>query len=80
MSVTPTQLRANLYKILDQVIATQQPIKIRCKGQLLRLVIDPQKSGGKLTHLKPHPGTIQVDPEYLVHVDWTTYWSGGKDL
>ena len=37
MPITPTQLRANLYKVLDQVIETQQPIAINRNGQIIKI-------------------------------------------
>ena len=61
MTITPTQLRANLYKILDQVIETQQPIEILRNGQVLKLTIASQKSRRKMANLQAHPGTILGD-------------------
>lgn len=80
MTVTPTQLRANLYKLLDQVIATHKPIEILCKGQIVKLVIEPKKTRGKLSNIKAHPGTLCVDPDSIVHMDWSSQWQKGSDL
>lgn len=78
MAITPTQLRTNLYNILDQVIETNRPVEIHRKGKILKLVVDRMPS--KLSNLKSHPKTISVDPEDLVHVDWFSYWQKGNDL
>jgi hypothetical protein len=74
MSITPTQLRANLYKILDQVIETQEPIEIVRAGQLLEISIkSTEKQPNSLKNLKPHPDTINGDPDSLIHMDWSSY-------
>ena len=80
MTITPTQLRANLYRILDTVIETQQSIEIIRKGKILKLIPERKKSKSKLAHLKPHPGTIRGNPESLVHIDWSSRWKGSKAL
>lgn len=73
MTVNPTELRANLYQLLDQVLETGIPLEIERNGRRLRLVADPPTS--KLDRLVPHPGTIVGDPEDLVEMDWSGYWS-----
>lgn len=80
MTITPTQLRANLYKILDQVIETQQPIEILRNGQVLKLTIASRKSRAKLVNLQAHPGTMQGDPDSFVEMDWSSSWDQGKDV
>lgn len=80
MTITPTQLRENIYKILDQVIETQNPIEILRKGQILKLIIEPKKSRGKLANLMAHPGTLSTDPESIVQMDWSSHWENGDDL
>lgn len=81
MKITPTELRSNLYKLLDQVLETQQPIEIIRKGKTLRLsVIEKTTNSHKLAHLKPHPHTISGDPEDIINVDWQSFWHGEKDI
>lgn len=75
--LTASQLRADVYRILDEVLETGSPVSIERKGQKLQIV--PVRSGSKLDRLVPHPGTIVGDPEDLVHVDWTGEWRG-RDL
>jgi antitoxin (DNA-binding transcriptional repressor) of toxin-antitoxin stability system len=69
--LTPSGLRANLYRILDRVLETGVPVEIRRKGRCLRIV---PKEGKRLELLKPHPGFIPGDPEALVHMDWSDQW------
>ncbi len=80
MTITPTQLRANLYKVLDQVIETQQPIEINRNGQIVKLVFEKKKNRGKLINLTAHPETLCVEPETIVHMDWSSHWQGENDL
>lgn len=43
MPLKPTQLRKNLYKLLDQVIETQNPIEINRNGHIVKLVVEQKK-------------------------------------
>jgi len=70
-NLTPSALRADLYRILDQVLNTGEPINITRKGKLLRITPIPPS---KLDLLKPHPECINGDPEDLVHMDWSDEW------
>lgn len=67
-----TKLRANLYKLLDQVLETGVPLEIERHGR--RLLIVPAERTGRLERLRPHPGYIGGDPEELVHLDWSDEW------
>jgi hypothetical protein len=80
MPINPTQLRSNLYKILDQVLETQKPVEIVRKGQVLEVSVKQHKQRSKLANLKPHPNIINGDPENLVQTDWSNYWQGDKEL
>ncbi|PCI38527.1 MAG: hypothetical protein COB50_02185 [Thiotrichales bacterium] len=53
-----TALRADLYKIVDQVISTGTPITIKRHGHIVRLV----------------PEVMVGDPEDFVHLDWSDEW------
>ena len=72
MSLSLTEFRANLYKIVDEVINTGVPIEIERKGVKIRLV--PEKRKSKLERLVKHRGTIKGDPESLIHMDWSSEW------
>lgn len=73
MAVNPTELRANLYQLLDEVLETGVPLEIERNGRRLHIVADPPTS--KLDRLVPHPGTVVGDPEDLVEMDWSDYWN-----
>ncbi len=72
MPISLTKLRADLYKIVDQVIETGLPIDIERHGKKVRIIALEKKS--KLANIKPHPGTITGNPEKLVHLDWSSEW------
>lgn len=71
MTLTPTKLRSNLYKVLDHVIKTGQPVTIERNGQLIYLSAAKKKS--RLANLKKRD-CIVGDPEDLVHMDWSKEW------
>jgi hypothetical protein len=70
--VTATELRKNIYKLLDEVLDTNTPIEIERKGK--RIIIAPAEPGSRLGRLEPHADCIVGDPEELVHLDWSEEW------
>jgi Antitoxin Phd_YefM, type II toxin-antitoxin system len=71
MPVKPSQLRENIYRILDQVLDTGVPVEIERNGKLLRIM--PVEKRSKLDNLKPRPYLLS-EAEDLVHVDWSEEW------
>ncbi len=67
-TVTPTELRANIYNLLDEVLTTNVPIEINKGGNRLRII--PVKKGDKLQNLVPRPDVIQGNPDDLVNINW----------
>jgi len=61
--VSLTALRNNLFKIVDQVIRTGNPVIVERKGHELKIVLEEKKS--KLKNLKFHD-CIVGDPDDLV--------------
>ncbi|CAN5617241.1 hypothetical protein BH11ACT8_BH11ACT8_31240 [soil metagenome] len=70
--VTPSQLRADIYRLIDQVLETGEPLVIDRRGQRLRLV--PETTGSKLSRLRPLTDLVVGDPDDLVDVDWSGEW------
>lgn len=67
-TVTPTELRANIYKLLDEIVRTGIPLEINKGGQRLRIVsVD---KGNKFNNLLSRPGVISGDPDELVTISW----------
>lgn len=69
MKVTASQLRQNVYRLLDEVLDSGVPLEIERRGKLLRVV--PVTPPNKLGRLVPHPQAIVGDPEDFVHLDWS---------
>ncbi|MBE9204894.1 type II toxin-antitoxin system Phd/YefM family antitoxin [Synechocystis salina LEGE 06099] len=67
-SITPTELRQNLYNLLDQVLETGIPLEISRKGKRLRIA--PVETLDKLQCLVSRPEVINGDPEDLVALSW----------
>ncbi len=67
-TVTPTQLRTNIYNLLDEVLKTGIPLEIKKGDKKLRIV--PVDEVDKLKNLVARPDVIQGDPDDLVEIDW----------
>jgi antitoxin (DNA-binding transcriptional repressor) of toxin-antitoxin stability system len=72
MVITASELRQNVYKLLDQVLETGVPLEIERNGRRLRVV--PGDPPPKLSRLVAHADFIVGDPDELVHVDWSHEW------
>jgi antitoxin (DNA-binding transcriptional repressor) of toxin-antitoxin stability system len=72
MSVSPSELRANIYRMLDAILETGVPLEVERNGRVLRIVpVDPPT---KLSRLVGHPDAIVGDPEDLVGLEWSGAW------
>lgn len=71
MTVTVSKLRQDIYRLLDRVIKTGQPLEVSCKGQKLTIV--PSRKVSRLAVLPKRP-CIKGDPESLVSLDWSGEW------
>lgn len=72
--ITATELRKNVYNILDEVLETGLPVDIERHGKHLRLIAVEKPS--KLKNLKPMKNLIAGDPSDLNNIDWTHEWNG----
>ena len=67
-TVTPTELRSNIYNLLDEILSTGVPIEISKGNRKLRIV--PVEKRDKLQNLIPRPNVIKGDPDDLVNISW----------
>jgi hypothetical protein len=67
-----SRLRADLYRVLDQVLETGVPVEVERRGRRLR--ISAVEEGDRLAALKPRPGYLKGDPDSVVHLDWSEEW------
>lgn len=69
--ITPSQLRQNLYNLLDQVIRTGKPIEIKRKDKVLKIIIEPSKT--KLENLKKRD-VLNCKAYEIINNDWEKEW------
>lgn len=67
-----SELRQNIYRILDRVLETGEPVVIERKGRRLRIVAEDAPT--RLARLRPDADYLVADPEDVVHVDWSDEW------
>lgn len=72
MAVTASELRANIYKLLDQALETGRPIEVERKGKIFRIM--PPEQISKLARLPRRARFIRGDADELVHMDWSSEW------
>ena len=73
MGITASELRANVYQLIDRVIETGQPLEIERNGHIVRIIaVEP---ASRLAQLPKRPDFVRGDPEELVHLDWSAEWT-----
>lgn len=75
--LTPSKLRENIYKYLDEVALKGKTLEVERKGVIIKLV--PSEKGNKVSkfaNLKKR-NVIRGDPEDLVHISWEKEWKPG---
>jgi hypothetical protein len=72
MAVTASQLRQDIYRLIDQVLETGEPLEIERKGR--RLLLMPDEPVSKLARIRGNPDAIVGDPDDLVSMDWSRHW------
>ncbi len=70
-TITPSKLRENVYRILDEVLKTGVPVEINRRGQQLKII--PVRPVSKVDNLIKRP-YLKVDPDEIVHMDWSKEW------
>ena len=67
-TITATELRSNIYNLLDEILATGVPLEINRAGQ--KLTIAPVEPVDKFANMEFRPDVINGDPADLVHIEW----------
>jgi len=67
-TITVTELRGNIYNILDEVLNTGIPIEINKGGKKLKIM--PVEKVNKLENLISRPNVIKGNPDELVDISW----------
>ncbi len=71
MTITPTDLRKNLFKLLDEVVSTGKTLEINRNGTILKII--PPKKISKFDKLKKH-NTMTCSPEDIIENNWEKEW------
>lgn len=69
--ITPSELRQNLYNLLDRVILTGEPIEIKRRNKVLKIIVESSKS--KIDNLKKRD-VLNCAPDEIVHNNWEKEW------
>jgi hypothetical protein len=73
--ISLTALRNNIFKIVDEVIKTGNPVELERKGHRLKIVMEAKKS--KLENLKPHD-CIVGNPDELIDLKVAEWYEPEK--
>jgi len=67
-TITITELRGNIYKLLDEVLNTGIPIEINKGGRKLKII--SVEKADKLQNLVSRPNVIKGNPDDFVGISW----------
>jgi hypothetical protein len=71
MPLTASKLRQNIYRVLDSILATGEPVEIERKGRRLKIVL--AEGSGRLAGL-PIRDYLTGEPDDIVEIDWSNEW------
>ena len=71
--VTASELRSQIYQVLDQVLETGVPMEITRKGRKI-LIVRGEDDSSKLARLVRRESVIDGDADALIHMDWSAEW------
>lgn len=86
MKTSASQLRANIYALLDQVLETKEPLLIERNGQILKIVPPGYKeevkykapSKNKFSALRDRKNIYNGNPNEAFDNDWLKDWKTKK--
>jgi hypothetical protein len=67
-----TNLRKNLFRILDKAGQTGKPIEIESKGRKFQIIALERPD--RFANLQKHPDVFSGDLDSLINIDWMTEW------
>lgn len=72
MKITATELRQNIYQLLDSILNTGVPLEIERNGKLLKIVAESPPS--KLENLTAIPNLLNCSWDEIENIDWSKEW------
>lgn len=73
MAMTASKLRQDIYRILDQVLETGEPVIVERRGKRIRIAAEETPS--RIGSLVRRPDVVVGDSEDFVHLDWSNEWT-----
>lgn len=70
--ISLSTLRQDIYRLVDAVLESGEPLEIVRKGRTLRIVSDAPVD--RLARITPIRGLVTGDPAELVEIDWSDAW------
>ena len=67
-----TNLRKNLFRILDKAARTGKSVEIESKGRKFKIIALERPD--KFASLQKHPDVFSGDLDSLINIDWMTEW------
>ncbi len=77
MSISVSELRQKIFSEIDKVIVTGQPLEIRRKGRLLKIVLEEKKT--KLSSLVTRKDIVTCSDDELIYNDWLKEWNNDNN-
>ncbi len=71
--MTASALRRDIYRVLDRVLETGEPVIIERKGRRIR--ISAEEAPSRLNSLVRRADVVVGDSEDFVHLDWSSEWT-----
>lgn len=72
--LTASKLRENIYRVLDQVLETGEPVEIVRGRRRLKILPADEPPKRKPDRLTARPKALIGNPQDLVHLDWSKAW------
>lgn len=72
MSITPTNLRKDIFNILDTLYDSGEVLEINRNGHIFKLI--PPKKESKLDRLISHNDAVIGDSDDFISYDWSGEW------
>lgn len=79
-AVTPSQMRQDIYRLIDRVLETGEPLVIKRRDRTLRLIPDDLPPDRRLARIRTNPNLVVGDPNDLVSPDWSDIWQPDESL
>ena len=77
MSISVSELRQKIFSEIDKVIVTGQPLEIRRKGRLLKIILEEKKT--KLSALVTRKDIVTCSDDELIYNDWLKEWNNDNN-